>query len=162
MKLLGVWLIMLGSGGYWLVWERRRKAEIALYRSLLQDLAVLGWNICVRRRSLPDIAATCFSSGAAAERFWQPLLRLLERQELPLTGCWRAATGQLPEPLAGILGPLGELLGVGGNVLQGAIDETREELSGYLRERQRQEAQQGRLAAALCVSGALMLILVLL
>jgi len=162
MKLLGVCLIILGSGGYWLVWDRRRKAEMALYRSLLQDLAVLGWNICVRRRSLPDIAATCFPSGAAAERFWLPLLRLLERQELPLNECWRKTAAQLPEPLAGILSSLGELLGVGGNVLQGAIDETREELAGYLQERQRQEAQQGRLAAALCVSGALMLILVLL
>ena len=162
MKLLGACLIMLGSGGCWLVWERRRKAVTELYRSLLQDLAVLGWSICVRRRSLPDIAASCFPSGAAAERFWRPLLRMLERQELPLQDCWRAAARLLPEPLPGILDPLGELLGVGGNVLQGAVDETREELAGYLRERQRQEAQQGRLAAALCVSGALTLILVLL
>ena len=65
-------------------------------------------------------------------------------------------------PLDRLLAPLGPLLPEGGETLEAAIEETREELTGFVRAEAARQAGQGRITAALCLSGACLLILVLL
>ena len=63
--------------------------------------------------------------------------------------------------LGTVLAPLGPLLPAGGERLAAAIEETREELAGFLRAETARQASRGRVTAALCLSGACLLILVL-
>ena len=100
--------------------------------------------------------------GLGARWLWQPLAEALERQETEgLPGCWARAAAGLPPPLDRYLAPLGAMVPAGGACLSAAIEETREELTGFLREEAARQAQQGRVNAALCLSGATLLILVL-
>ena len=161
MKLMGAMLILLGGGGSYLLWKKQIWELTALYRCLLRDLSVLSWNICVRKRMLPDILATCFGDGPAARLFWNPLQGKLAQRRENLAESWRESAAALPDPLPQLMGALGDVVCVGGDVLRGAIEETREELTGLLHEQQQRAAQQGRLVAAICLSGALTLILVL-
>ena len=87
----------------------------------------------------------------------------LERQETEgLPGCWARAAAGLPPPLDRYLAPLGAMVPAGGACLAAAIEETREELTGFVRAEAARQAGQGRITAALCLSGACLLILVLL
>ena len=61
-----------------------------------------------------------------------------------------------------MLAPLGPLLPEGGEALTKAVEETREELTGFLREETARQASQGRVTAALSLAGASLAILVLL
>ena len=56
---------------------------------------------------------------------------------------------------------MGPLLPEGGEVLAGAVEETREELTRFLREETVRQATQGRITAALSLAGACLAILVL-
>lgn len=76
--------------------------------------------------------------------------------------CWRESVRALPPPLGKLLGPLGPLLPEGGGTLAEAVEETREELAGFLREETARQASQGRITAALSMAGACLAILVLL
>lgn len=67
----------------------------------------------------------------------------------------------LPVPLGSILAPMGPLLPAGGERLGAAIDETREELTRFLQTEEERQGQAGRLTAGVCLSGACLLILVL-
>ena len=59
------------------------------------------------------------------------------------------------------LAPLGPLLPAGGERLAAAIEETREELAGFLRAETARQASRGRVTAALCLSGACLLMMML-
>ena len=94
-----------------------------------------------------------------------PLLIDLERlaeEGASLPRCWRESVRTLPEPLGKLLLPLGPLLPEGGGPLAQAVEETREELTGFLREETARQASQGRINAALSMAGACLAILVLL
>ena len=157
MKGLGAALVL--GGAFWFWWERRRAAlePIRLGRALLGDLAVLRCRICIHRAPLPQILEEF--QGALAERLWRPLGAMLDEG---LPQCWSRAAAALPEPLDRLLEPLGPLLPQGGERLAEAIEETREELAGFLREETARQANQGRVHAALCLSGACLTVLVLL
>lgn len=161
MRLLGAALVLLSGV---IAYRRRRDGEteaLRLGEALYGDLAVLGYRICVLRQPVPEILEDCLRPSAAWEALWGPLARALEDREGRLPDCWRRAVEALPPRLAQYLSPMGPLLGVGGERLDRAVEETREELAGFLRAERLRQAQQGRLTAALCLSGACLLILVL-
>ena len=112
------------------------------------------------RSPLPEILGKRLDSGLGAERFWRPLLDRLGAEK-SLASCWAEAAGALPPPLNRLLEPIGPLLAAGGGPAGRAIEETREELTGFVRAEHIRQVQSGRLSAALCLSGACLLILVL-
>ena len=154
MRALGAALVLLGAAGGYLLRRREQLLPVRLGR------AVLDYQIRFRRRPLPALLAGM--EGLGARWLWQPLAEALERQETEgLPGCWARAAAGLPPPLDRYLAPLGPMVPAGGACLSAAIEETREELTGFLREEAARQAQQGRVTAALCLSGATLLILVL-
>ncbi|MDE7260913.1 MAG: stage III sporulation protein AB [Oscillospiraceae bacterium] len=160
-KLAGAALILLSAGTWCLLRRREDREVLALARALLEDLAVLDSRVRLCRTPLPELLESL--EGTGADMFWRPLLERLERAEGDtLSQCWTAAAAELPEALARILAPLGALLSVGGARLDKAVEETREELTGFLREETVRQADQGRVHAALCLSGACLAVLVLL
>jgi len=162
MKWLGVLLILWGAGGFFLLRRRESLLPLKVGQALAGDLEVLRCEICLCRAPLPDILANSLAAGEGGRYLWGPLARLLpEAAERSLAGCWREAAQNLPEPLGRILAPLGPLLPVGGERLAAAIEETREELTGFLRAERERQAVEGRITAALCLSGACLVILVL-
>lgn len=159
MRLLGVLLVLGGAAGGFFLRRRQDMLPLQIGQALLGDLAVLRHQICVRRAPLPLILEQELRDGAGAEALWRPLARDLERDALPR--CWERAVAALPQPLERVLGPLGPLLPVGGEELEQAIEETREELTRVLRAERERQDMAGRLTAAVCLSGACLLILVL-
>ena len=161
MRALGAVLVLLGAAGGYLTRRREQALPLRLGRALLGDLAALDYQIRFCRAPLPALLAGM--EGPGAQWLWRPLAQALE-QAGPggLAACWAAAAAGLPRPLDRYLAPLGAMVPAGGSCLSAAIEETREELAGYLREETARQAQQGRVTAALCLSGACLLILVLL
>lgn len=161
MKLLGA-ALLLGSAGAW-SFLRRLEGQLLLRlgRALLEDLAVFRYHVRVCRTPLPELLEEVLDGGPGADRLWRPLGAILGEKGGDLPWCWRMAVRPLPPPLGKLLAPLGPLLPAGGDPLAAAIEETREELTGFLREEAARQAQQGRVTAALCLSGATLLILVL-
>lgn len=162
MKLVGALLVLWGAGGCYFLQRRQSLRPLLVGQAILGDLAVLRYQICVRRAPLPLILEKELTGGAGAEAFWQPLRELLAGSgEGTLPVCWEQAAEKLPGPIRRVLAPLGPLLPAGGRELEQAINETREELTGFLRSERERQAMAGRLTAALCLSGASLLILVL-
>ena len=162
MRWLGALLGLAGAGGGYLLARRESLLPERLARALLVDLGVLADGVCCLRRPLPDILGKDLAEGLGAVWLWRPLLEMLKGetgQSLP--ACWAEVTGQLPAPMDGMLASLGPLLPAGGEALRRAIEETREELTGFLREERSRQAVEARLTAAVCLSGACLLILVL-
>ncbi len=161
MRALGVVLILCAATGGYLENRRRAKKPIAVGQALLEDLALLRYEVCVRRAPLPWVLTHTLAGGDGARYFWMPLHERLSRRAPSLPRCWAETAASLPDPLPRLIAPLGELLPAGGENLAKAIDETREELTGVLRILRERQADGGRLAAALCFSAAFLLILVL-
>ena len=137
MKWLGAVLVLWGALEGFLLRRREALTPLKVGQALAEDLEVLRCEVCLCRAPLPEIL------------------------EHTLTGCWRQAAAGLPDPLQRILAPLGSLLPTGGERLAEAIEETREELTRFLRAERERQAAEGRITAALCLSGASLLILVL-
>ena len=160
MKLTGAALIFF-SAGCWCLQRRREGQKILeLTRALAEDLAALGCRVRICRTPLPELLEEL--KGPGAEKLWRPLLERLKRTEgETLQECWIAAAAELPDPLKQIVTPLGAMISVGGVRLDEAVEETRKELTRFLREESVRQAGQGRIHAALCLSGACLAVLVL-
>lgn len=162
MRILGA-VLLLGGAGLWCLLRRREgMLPVRVGRALLEDLAVLGYQIRVRRTPLPELLEEVLAQGLGAAFLWGALLERLREEEATLPACWEASVRELPPPLDKLLLPLGPLLSEGGEALAGAVEETREELTGFLREETARQASQGRINAALSMAGACLAILVLL
>ena len=160
MKLLGA-LLLLGSAGAWSLLRRREgQLPLRLGRALLEDLAVFRYHVQVCRTPLPELLEEVLTDGPGADRLWRPLGGFLEEGET-LPRCWSSAVRTLPPPLGKLLAPLGPLRPAGGEALAAAIEETREELTRFLREETARQAAQSRITTALCLAGASLTILVL-
>lgn len=162
MKLLGAALLLGSAGAGCLLRRREGMLPLRIGRALLEDLAVLGYQVRICRTPLPELLKETLSRGLGAAWLWRPLLKALEEEGASLPRCWQAVIRDLPPPLGRLLAPLGPLLPAGGETLNHAIEETREELTGFLREESARQASQGRITAALCLAGACLTILVLL
>lgn len=160
MKVLGALLILLGAGGCYLQHRREGQLPLEVGRALLEDLAVLRCQICLRRMPLPQILEEMLPESLGAQWLWVPLSESFEGEH-SLPQCWAAAMERLPDPLGRILAPLGQMLPQGGRRLGEAIEETREELSRFLRTETARQVEKGRVTAAVCLAGACMTILVL-
>ncbi|MDE6900222.1 MAG: hypothetical protein K2P15_04005 [Oscillospiraceae bacterium] len=162
MRLIGA-LLLLGGAGLWCLLRRREgMLPVRVGRALLEDLAVFSYQIRVRRTPLPELLEEVLAQGLGAEYLWRPLAERLAEEGASLPRCWRESVRTLPEPLGKLLLPLGPLLPEGGGPLAKAVEETREELTGFLREETARQASQGRINAALSMAGACLAILVLL
>ena len=161
MRGAGAVLILWGAAALFLQRRREELLPLRLGRALLEDLAVLSCQVRVCRTPLPRVLSEHLAEGLGAVWLWRPLLERLGGEE-GLPRCWRAAVRALPPPLDRLLAPLGPLLPEGGETLEAAIEETREELTGFVRAEAARQAGQGRITAALCLSGACLLSLVLL
>ena len=162
MKLVGSFLILWSAGICFLLHRRESRVPILLGQALLADLAVLKSRVCTACMPLPQILESELSAGIAAQYLWRPLrLRLQGGDGACLEACWRLAAAQLPPPMDRMLFPLGPMLSRGEAYLGCVIDETREELTGFLRAERQRRAAADRITAALCLSGASLVILVL-
>ena len=162
MKILGA-LLLLGGAGLWCLMRRREgMLPVKIGRALLADLAVFSYQIRVRRTPLPELLEDVLTDGPGADFLWKPLAERLGAEGTSLPRCWRESVQALPTPLGKLLAPLGPLLPEGGETLTEAVEETREELAGFLREETARQASQGRITAALSLAGASLAILVLL
>ena len=153
-------MVLLGAGGCCFQHRKEGQLPLKIGRALLDDLAVLRCQICVRRMPLPQILEETLSESMGAQWLWGPLSESFEG-ESSLPQCWARAMERLPDPLGRILAPLGQLLPQGGQRLGEAIEETREELSRFLCAETARQADKGRVTAAVCLAGACMTILVL-
>ncbi|MBD5154021.1 MAG: hypothetical protein HDT15_02810 [Oscillibacter sp.] len=159
-KLLGS-LLLLGGAGLWCLMRRREGLlPVRIGRALLDDLAVLDHQIRVRRTTWPELLENVLTEGLGAELLWRPLLERIRAEGASLPQCWQEGVRTLPPPLGKLLGPLGPLLPEGGDTLAKAIQETREELTRFLREETARQAAQGRITAAMSLAGACLAILV--
>ena len=156
MRALGAVLVLLGAAGGYLLRRREQLLPMKLGRALLEDLAALDYQIRFQRLPLPAVLAGM--EGPGVRWLWRPLAEGLESG---LAESWARAAAGLPPPLDRLLAPLGAMVPAGGACLAAAIEETREELTVFLREEAARQDRQGRLTAALCLSGASLLILVL-
>ena len=162
MKILGS-VLLLGGAGLWCLMRRREgMLPVKIGRALLADLAVFSYQIRVRRTPLPELLEDVLTDGLGADHLWKPLAMQLAEEGASLPRCWRESVQALPPPLGKLLAPLGPLLPEGGETLTEAVEETREELAGFLREETARQASQGRITAALSLAGASLVILVLL
>ena len=161
MRGLGVLLILWAAAGGFVLERRRSLAPLRLAQALAVELGVLSAGVCRGRRPLPELLMGELSQGAGAAALWRPLLALLEGEQGTLSACWGRACRDLPSPLDAMLAPLGPLLPEGGEPLERAVEETREELTGFAGEERARQAAAGRLTAAVCLSGACLAILVL-
>lgn len=159
-KLWGAALVLSASLWAYLLWRRRSVLPLEVGQALLDGLAILRYEVCVRRTPLPELLSGRLKDGLGGAWLWEPLGASLAG-EPDVRRCWESAVGRLPPPLDRLLEPVGPLLPAGGPPLETAIEETREELTRYLREARAAQAAQGRIAAAVCLSGACLLILVL-
>ncbi len=162
MRAAGALLLLTGAGLWCLLRRREGLLPVRVGRALLADLAVLRYQIQVRRTPLPELLEGTLNRGPGAAYLWGPLLARLREGGASLPRCWGASTEGLPPPLGRMLAPLGPLLPAGGETLAAAVEETREELTRFLREETARQAAQGRITAALSLAGASLLILVLL
>ena len=158
MKALGAVLVLLCGLWSYLLRRAQTRLPLTMGRALLGELAVLRHEICAVRRPLPEL----LERGLLQGPLWESLGCAIRRGEGSLPVCWQRASEGLPQPLDRLLAPIGPHLPQGGEALGHIIDETREELTEYIRTTQAQEAMRGRLTAALCLSGAGLLVLVLL
>ncbi len=161
MKLFGAVLIFLGAGGLYILRRREELLPLRVGQAVAADLAVLRWQVCVCRRPLPEICTEILTDGLGAAYLWGPLGQYLQEEDHTLPGCWVRAAEKLPVPLGRLLTPLGPLLPAGGERLADAVEETREELSRFLRAEAERQADRSKITAAVCLSGACLMILVL-
>ena len=162
MRIMGA-LLLLGGAGLWCLARRREgMLPVKVGRALLDDLAVFSYQVRVRRTPLPELLEDVLPEGLGAEYLWRPLAERLKEGGCALPQCWRESVRALPGPLGKLLLPLGTLLPEGGGALAEAVEETREELTRFLREEAARQASQGRITAALSMAGACLAILVLL
>lgn len=161
MKVLGAMLLLGGAGLWCLIRRREGMLPLRVGRALLEDLAVLGYQIPVCRTPLPELLEETLAGGTGAEYLWRPLLERITQEGAALPKCWRESVRTLPPPLGKLLGPLGPMLPEGGPALAKAVEETREELARFLREETARQVSQGRITAALSLAGACLVILVL-
>lgn len=166
MRLIGAILIFCGALWGYMKYRAQVMLPLRLARALAGDLAVLRSGVCVNRRPLPALLARELSEGIGAQYVWIPFTNALacsaEGAGMTARDCWTQVVDSLPPPLSVWLLPLGPLLGSGGEVVDQAIDEVREELLCYVHTGEERRSEQLKLSAALCFSGACFVVLLLL
>ena len=162
MKLLGSILILWSAGICCYFRRLEGKRLILLGDAILGDLAVLKSRVCTSCIPLPQLMERELAQSLASRQLWKPFYRLLlERKDMGVEACWKEIAVQLPSPLDRLLAPVGAMFTRGGEPLERAINETREELTEFLRSERQRRAAADKLTAALYLSGAGLMILVL-
>ena len=159
MKLLGAALVLCGGMLTAFGLRQKEREKLLWLESLLNDLSILRREICVLRTPLPLLLRDLAASASAAASFWDNFLAILSGRTV--AQAWEQALLRLPEDIRRSLLPVGGAISKGGCDLAAVIDETREELAGYLRAEKLRQAAQGRIETALCLSAAGLAVLVL-
>ena len=157
MKGLGAVLVLLG--GFWtryLALEERRRI-IRWGEELYRLLELLERGIFTLRQPLPRLLSRCRERAELSAPFWT---RVLEGLGGGFAGSWQQAVSLVPALYRPLLEPLGASLTAGEDAE--LINLTKEEVRRAAAEERRQLGERGRLATALCLSAALLTIVVLL
>ena len=127
--------------------------------SLLADLFELRRGICSLRKPLPLLLRELAAHSLAAGGFWEDVAASLLQKSV--SDAWTDAIKRLEPDLQSRLAPIGGFLTGGEDELGKLIDETREELAGYLHAQRLRQAAQRRIETALCLAGAGLAVLVM-
>ena len=160
MKMLGILCVISGGILGFCRYQEDKKLPITVAQRLMTDLEQMRYEVCALRRPLPCILEHTLRASPLWELFWGELLRLLQKGDKTLGECWQQAARNLPPALGSLVQPLGGMLSVGGDDFARVLEELREQLAQFLQREQEQQALSKRLAAAVCFSGAGLLILV--
>ena len=159
MKILGALLVLLGGLSLRCALLRRRRERTEAGEELCRCLDRLRRGIFVLRLPLPRLVEECRQECRLTAPFWGALALAMASQT-PFPAAWREALRQLGEPYAALMAPVGQALTAGER--EDLINLAREEVYRAVQEERRQRGEQARLITALCLSGALLLIVVLL
>ena len=158
MKALGA--VLLVGGGFWVrqTLLARRLEIIRWGQALCRLLDSLERGVMVLRRPLPVLLDACRREEALLGTFLGEILDGLSREE-PFAPVWRRACRHAPACYRPLLEPLGDSLTDGrrGDL----IILTREEIHRATEEERRLMGERDRLITALCLSGSLLAVVVL-
>ena len=158
MKLIGALLIFTSAiWCYFSICKESRRA-LQLGDALVADLAILRYEICIFRRSLPWILEERLCKDSRINQFWNIFLSELPKGTVE---AWKSFIILFPDPLDSLLGPLGQHLAAGEDTLARAIDETRAHLTEYISCKRHEQTNQERLRCGLLLSVACFLVLIL-
>ena len=159
MKLIGAFLLLLSALVLRRALLRRQGEGIAAGEELCRALDRLHQGIYRLRRPLPELVARCREEAVLTASFWGAVETGLQARR-PFGAVWEAALALLPEPYGTLLAPAALALTAGER--EDLLHLTREEVYHAVQEGRRQQGERGRLVTALCLSGALLVIVVLL
>ena len=138
---------------------RRLEEWIAAGEELCLALDRLHRGVYRLRRPLPELLTVCAGAAERTGAFWAAVAAgMAERRAFP--EIWQGALELLPPPYDTLMAPAGQALTAGER--EDLIHLTREEVYRAVQEGRRRLGERRRLATALCLSGALLLIVVLL
>lgn len=158
MKLLGAGLVLLGAALFLAGRRREERDGLLLMEAISEDLALFSYEITALALPIPRLMENRRESRAG-RALWQPVLRYLA--EKTLEESWLLAVSKLPGGLPGCLAHLGGVLSVGGETAGRAIAETREALADIIAAQRTVQRERGPVRTSLVLSGAALLILVL-
>ena len=159
MKLLGTILLLFAALKLRQTLLRRQQEQIAAGEELCAALDLLRQGVYRLRRPLPELLGACGESSRLTAPFWRAVeAGLRERRAFPAV--WEGALHLLPPPYNTLMAPAGPALTAGAR--EDLIHLTREEVYRTVQEGRKQQRERGRLVTALCLSGSLLLIVVLL
>ena len=157
MKAVGAALVLTGGVlARYLALEGRRQL-IRWGEELYQLLEELERGVFVLRQPLPGILARCRDRASLSTPFWADVL---ENMEAGFAESWRQAAADVPPLYRPAVEALGASLTAGED--ETLIDLTKEEVRRAAAQERHQLGERGRLATALCLSAALLIIVVLL
>ena len=159
MKLIGALLLLCAALTLRRGLLRRQGEVIAAGEELCRALDRLHQGIYRLRSPLPELLALCREEAALTAPFWGAVAAGLQARR-PFGAMWAEALRLLPEPYGTLLAPAGAALTAGER--EDLLLLTREEVYRAVQEGRRQRGERGRLVTALCLSGALLAIVVLL
>lgn len=165
-RALGALLVLAGGGGLSLLTVQARRREIAAAGELLYALHRLERSVRCEKRPLPPLfRALAEETSGEGRRFFTALTRRWEAEpETPLPQLWCAESAALALPEEGrrVWRELGRRLAGDGESLEGALRLAAEELEELRRGLERALPQTRRLSAAVCLSAAAFLLVLLL
>lgn len=158
MKATGSLLLLLGGllcRGRILMQKRQ---VIALGEEFCRNLEVLHRGIFRLQTPMQELFLQCREEGRFSAFFWDTLVKGLAAEE-PFFPLWERCCALLPPPYADLWRPLGDVLHMGAR--EELLLQTREELSGAVRDNRRQITEQNKLVTTLCLGCSLLLVILL-
>ena len=138
---------------------QRSFEEIAQGEELCESLLYLRHGIFRLQKPLPELIRACHQRSRYTSIFWASLLEGMQK-EAPFLWIWRESCGILAGPYVSLWKGLAQSLLTGEQ--EEVMEQTREELYRIVQEKRRQKREKDKLVTTVCLSGTLLLVVVLL